>query len=1643
MRQNSSPSRIGALNVKLLLVLSILGMALVGGLGGAYYFLVLRSASSIYAKAVEFEQADNYREARRNYGRALGKEPRDLKYLTSLKRVILLTSPNSTVEANDFYNAWIGSLKWGAENHPDLPERSRILVRAVYADAMDVRSASLMEMVEDTADAAGVRSLENEAFSDRWIAASRLNRIRWAELRDRDREEAFDLLQRRLDDNPEVIDFGIALRGYTIRLEDAVLDNDRSFILEYAQTLRRLFDQSSRIDLPPPGSEGSLLGQARALVGDEFVRPLPEDSVGHARALWIVSRLEAAHALNNKRVLEIVPEVAVEDGPLRDIALKELSRMVEFFDVTGCFTALEKLGEPDLFSRYASALAELQKTAYSDYVVEHRRVQLLSQSADEEDRALALKLSEAFGQRPRPQVGLYAGSFDDLRLSMYGIRTGLTMDQLVRGQLERESVIAAIDEIYEEALALVPNPENNLVLLEIQAKRAYAEGGQRSLRTAAKLLDDVLQRKSLAGAPTDIRLLLYSVQVNRELDQLGLALTQLDEALESVPNEPTLLRNKLQILVLSREWEQVLLLGQAMLDAGIDSEGSSQAIEMAQNALAGRSTSSPLAIEVQALLKRYDAGEREDALREMKAIYDREPQELGVTVSYVRMLIAEDQKSLALEILDDFEPSNPKAEVAIRELQVATSVSDPIEAIVLFHSDDRGIDPGTTAVAILRDLATLKATAARIGDLELVARIEDEINQREVEADQQYSQAPDWVEYVFTRALRAQDWPAAGEAARIAESLDMDQASGRTYRGRLAVAKGEWSVARDAFLAASEDLPKDGRLLAQLAQTEAQLGDYVNAERHYVEAWEIQPNSITIAQGYGALLVQLGKSQQAKEVYQSASRMSPANMALREAWLDLALESGGLVEVLQARSSRYASAPEDIRNVVELALLLGVSEPTVESIRLLSPDFSYDQNRFSQLPADRQASLIESNRQAWWEQSDALLEEALQSVDSEFNPLLITAYRAEIFRQQGRPQSAVAALRERVELAEDDDSSLLANLMLAQLYADLGQVTAAVEVLDGVDTISSAFAAASICMSQNQFSDAADQYESLITKLPDEGEVQFVSVFRPDPSGPGLTATDIPRHAFFEQYSECLARSGRASEAQTIFDQLPAPEDDRDTAARALIQSMIYVAYASEKFTSNEDGSVEERSALQELSTAKQLLPRDIGPRLLEASIYTERFRRTGDKEAYDSASRALTEAEALAPQAPAVAEGRFTLLNAGGDVLEGIRTLAAQLEQDPTNSKLRLRILREYLTLGDRVSAAAIAGDGGRALPPGKISAQWYARAGELLMGIQGEEITARDYFRTAFDQDPRDVTFARRMAAEVSVPNPDWRLVVQQTAKEKAWVQDNPDLLSLRATALLNIGREQESRSVLRECFSAYQRQIANGAPQLILSRFPVQLIAYFGDDRLDDVKRFAEEANGGVVSWPLLNGIARVKLNLKDYSGAVADAKKSAVMATEADEDEAAEVWLVAGNIAIAADLPNEAISAWEKSLSLDPEQPLTTNNIAYVLSDKLGEHERALPLAQAAVAANPVNPQILDTLGTVQLALGDAESAIKSLAQSVRRGGGAGTQARYALALARSGDLDRARLALSDAKARDDAQGDDFEALVEEVESILAP
>jgi hypothetical protein len=62
----------------------------------------------------------------------------------------------------------------------------------------------------------------------------------------------------------------------------------------------------------------------------------------------------------------------------------------------------------------------------------------------------------------------------------------------------------------------------------------------------------------------------------------------------------------------------------------------------------------------------------------------------------------------------------------------------------------------------------------------------------------------------------------------------------------------------------------------------------------------------------------------------------------------------------------------------------------------------------------------------------------------------------------------------------------------------------------------------------------------------------------------------------------------------------------------------------------------------------------------------------------------------------------------------------------------------------------------------------------------------------------------------------------------------------------------------------------------------------------------------------------------------------------------------------------------------------------NNLAYLIGERLGEPERAMPLAlQARDATRGQNAQVLDTLAAIQARMGDYEEAKQNLQVALRQ------------------------------------------------------
>ena len=89
---------------------------------------------------------------------------------------------------------------------------------------------------------------------------------------------------------------------------------------------------------------------------------------------------------------------------------------------------------------------------------------------------------------------------------------------------------------------------------------------------------------------------------------------------------------------------------------------------------------------------------------------------------------------------------------------------------------------------------------------------------------------------------------------------------------------------------------------------------------------------------------------------------------------------------------------------------------------------------------------------------------------------------------------------------------------------------------------------------------------------------------------------------------------------------------------------------------------------------------------------------------------------------------------------------------------------------------------------------------------------------------------------------------------------------------------------------------------------------------------------------------------------------------------------------GNVFVRKGRYKEAIGAFQGALSIDPDNPKILNNLAYSMLNGQGELMTALRHANKAAQLDPDNPLVLETLGTINLRIGDAVAAAKYLEQA---------------------------------------------------------
>ena len=130
-------------------------------------------------------------------------------------------------------------------------------------------------------------------------------------------------------------------------------------------------------------------------------------------------------------------------------------------------------------------------------------------------------------------------------------------------------------------------------------------------------------------------------------------------------------------------------------------------------------------------------------------------------------------------------------------------------------------------------------------------------------------------------------------------------------------------------------------------------------------------------------------------------------------------------------------------------------------------------------------------------------------------------------------------------------------------------------------------------------------------------------------------------------------------------------------------------------------------------------------------------------------------------------------------------------------------------------------------------------------------------------------------------------------------------------------------------------------------------------------------------------------RILLELHLVTGRQDEAirKLEELIAGSSDDRRRARLLHKLGDLFQVAEQPRRARQSYEESLTYAPDSWIVLNNLGYLLSDRLHEHQRARDFAARAVSLAP-NVATLDTLGWILVGLGEYRSAIAHLHRAVR-------------------------------------------------------
>ncbi len=1504
-----------------------------------------RQDPSRFIRAGEAALARNdFKEAARNFGRAIGKRPNELefhtRYLDATRKIV----PASVEEARESYFLYVGSLLRRAQiKRNDAALWREVLEERLYQSELNDNVVA-WQMLHDLAEA--------------------------------------DLLEQ-LDPTDPLVNTAKAYMGYAqARRITALTPEEIRTTGDLLQSALEKAEGSDR-DLAYAGALHILLSQATNLERAKQTRQAA-DAWKAFDELYLKALNEVPNGLRILRnglermlVQAGGPDAAATAERIADAAEALAKRARELGDRTSIFEAIKVIGNPVVpeGSKMAAALLREYVDKHPDAIL-HRRALLFVVS--EFDTAAAIAEANHILNMPQLPVSLESASQDETRVFAAQRLFDMDFESFRFGMPEEEAkALAAKLEVSAAKIAdLARGFIDDSVVLKTQGKLAMVKG---DFDTADARFDEVFRK----GSMIDVELYALAASTAEQRGETGQAQQLINKGLELAPNSVDLIERSASLAFRNGRFAEARRLAESVLAREPNRT-------LSQNVLAAaKQAENPTSIDINdPLFKAFTDVDRlrlDGKLAEARALAATlirdNPKDLRPYIAAATIEVDAKDNAKAIELLNKAREIDPNDQRIARLLAFVRGGDDPVARLEQIVKADHPNEPEQTvnlAIRFAQGLNDTRRSVERLKDSDptesarlaaLVPVIEKAATDYAAKVQSLAPTHPLWLDFRITNALVDRDFAAAEAVITEAERAQRSPALVTLFRGRLALTQGKAGEAITLLQRAIDQNVDDSDVYRLLGLAQEQSGDLQAAIRSHQEAYRRKPTDLNAAKSLISALGKSGDRAGSLTILRDLRKIAPDDLDTIETWLDLEGEIGDQQLARQTRTNRYIAFPDDARNARKLAVMLAERQPSREAIVDSSGRVKFTEAAWLALDERTRQQEFDRIRKVWHAESDRIFNDLIAKEPTSIELAMV---RSATFRRQGRYAEAEGALRGLIQRSGDK--------VMPEMFVALG---VHFTEIDDLPKAAAAFAEArrvqdpttllgDTAISEYYFSrgDWAKAIEPL----------EAIAKIRKD-------------RAFLMRYAETLSRVDRYEEARARLTEARQAPATGDNAVSDLVMDQL-------------EGSIAESHgralvARGDLKTAVTVI--DAGLAALEkaartapsnpiiaaqqAAVLRVKFDATGNKDDLTAALAAADRGTKLRGDYWPASLAKSAILETMAEPTAAVAEVERFVRAAPSNREGRQRLIDLLVLTGKSNRAIEVAREAIQLSPNDPIwhvaSAFVHERSGQLDAAIESME--RADRIR------PSEEYLARATDLRLRQDKPNWQAILASLRPRESIVTRSPYLQSAIGAALFNTGDTGGGLQVFQSSFRAARDAIAQGrANDSIIDSWFTNLRLAFPGPRTAEAEKFLNDITEGKPTTRELRWLAELYFATGPAGGAKTIEVAERAIASDDKRDKATSARLhdlVASVKYGQGDCPG-ALAAMRMAKNILPSEASLLNNFAYLAAECGNDPSEAVEAAAQAVRIAPNEAEFLDTYGFALAQAKRNDEAIVQLQESIR-------------------------------------------------------